>query len=53
MKPSLIDRQGHPPIYKYFKTSEKQLDFLLNEINILRNDYRYSDICIVAREKKD
>lgn len=52
VKPSLIDRQGHPPIYKYFKTSEKQLDFLLNEINILRNDYRYSDICIVAREKR-
>lgn len=52
VKPSLIDRQGQPPIYKYFKTREKQLEFLFNEISTLRNDYKYSDICIVAREKK-
>ncbi len=52
VKPSLIDRQGHPPIYKFFQSSEKQLEFLLNEIDILNNDYRYSDICIVAREKR-
>lgn len=52
VKPSLIDRQGHPPIYKFFKSNEKQLEFLVNEINILRNDYRYADICIVAREKR-
>ncbi|NLY46678.1 MAG: UvrD-helicase domain-containing protein, partial [Tissierella sp.] len=52
VKPSLIDRQGHPPIYKYFKTKEKQLDFLFEEIATLRNDYEYSNICIVAREKR-
>lgn len=52
VKPSLIDRQGHPPIYKYFRTKEKQLEFLVNEINILRNDYEYSNICIVAKEKR-
>ena len=50
VKPSLIDRQGHPPIYKYFKDQESQLDFILKEIECLCNDYNYSDICIVARE---
>ena len=52
VKPSLIDRRGHPPIYKYFKTSEKQLEFLVEEIGLLNSDYRYSDICIVARERR-
>ncbi|MFY9285346.1 MAG: transcriptional repressor LexA [Tissierellaceae bacterium] len=52
VKPSLIDRQGHPPIYRYFKNTEKQMEFLFDEINILRNDYNYSDICIVAKEKR-
>lgn len=52
VKPSLIDRQGHPPIYRYFKTSDKQLEFLIEEIEMLRNDYKYSDICIVAREAR-
>ncbi len=52
VKPSLIDRQGHPPIYKYFRTKEKQLEFIVNEINILKNDYQLSDICIVAKEKR-
>ncbi len=52
VKPSLIDRQGHPPIYKYFRTKEKQYEFLKNEINVLRNDYTFSDICIVAKEKR-
>ncbi len=52
VKPSLIDRQGHPPIYKHFKDSIKQLEYLVDEINTLRNDYKLSDICIVAREKR-
>lgn len=52
VQPSLIDRQGHPPIYKYFRTGKEQLDFLVEEINLLGNDYRYSDICIVARERR-
>lgn len=52
VKPSLIDRRGHPPIYKYFKTSEKQLEFLVKEIEILNSEYKYSDICIVARERR-
>lgn len=52
VKPSLIDRQGHPPIYKYFRNRERQLQFLFDEITNLRNDYQYSNICIVAREKR-
>ena len=51
VKPSLIDRRGHSPIYRYFKNSEEQLEFLFNEIQVLRNDYNYSEICIAAREK--
>ncbi|MBP2028768.1 SOS regulatory protein LexA [Acetoanaerobium pronyense] len=50
VKPSLIDRQGSPPIYKYFKDQQNQLSFILSEIEELRNDYNLSDICIVARE---
>lgn len=52
VKPSLIDRQGHPPIYRYFRNKEEQLEFLLNEIQVLNNDYDYSDICIVARNRR-
>lgn len=50
VKPVLIDRQGHPPIYNYFKTSEKQLEFLVGQIRLLKNDYKYSEICIVGRQ---
>ena len=40
VKPSLIDRHGHPPIYRFFTTSQDQINFLLKEIQILTNDYR-------------
>lgn len=52
VKPSLIDRQGHPPIYRYFKSTNDQLEFLAKEIECLKNDYGLSDICIVARERR-
>nr|WP_211184370.1 transcriptional repressor LexA [Paenibacillus lemnae] len=52
VKPSLIDRHGHPPIYRFFMTSDGQLSYLVGEINSLLNDYSYSDICIVGREKR-
>ena len=52
VKPSLIDRHGHPPIYRFFTTIQDQLDFLVNEIQTLTNDYQLSDICIVAKEKR-
>ncbi|WP_019415291.1 transcriptional repressor LexA [Paenisporosarcina sp. TG20] len=52
VKPSLIDRHGHPPIYRFFTSSQDQINFLLKEINILTNDYQYSEICVVAKEKR-
>ena len=52
VKPSLIDRQGHAPIYKYFKKTDDQLKFLAEEIETLHNDYKYSEICIVAKERR-
>ncbi|NMA94806.1 MAG: repressor LexA [Clostridiales bacterium] len=52
VRPSLIDRQGHPPIYNFFKTGEDQLVFLANEVSLLRRDYKYSDISIVARTSR-
>ena len=52
VKPSLIDRKGHPPIYKYFRISDEQLEFLKKEILSLSSDYNYSEICILAREKR-
>lgn len=52
VKPSLIDRHGHPPIYRFFMNSQDQINYLLKEIKILTNDYRYSEICVVAKEKR-
>lgn len=52
VKPSLIDRHGHAPIYRFFTTSQEQLSFLVNEIRTLANDYRLGDICLVAKEKR-
>lgn len=52
VKPSLIDRQGPPPVYRYFRDKSKQYEFLYDEIQVLHNDYNYSDICIVARERR-
>lgn len=52
VKPSLIDRQGHPPIYRHFMNREQQYNFVLNEVKNLQNDYSLSDICIVSKEKR-
>ncbi|GGM40433.1 hypothetical protein GCM10011351_28230 [Paraliobacillus quinghaiensis] len=52
VKPALIDRHGHPPIYRFFKSNSEQTDYLINEIEALHNDYDYRDICLVAREKR-
>lgn len=52
VKPSLIDRHGHPPLYRFFTTSGEQLSYLVAEIKSLLNDYKKSEICIVAREKR-
>ncbi|NLJ77828.1 MAG: repressor LexA, partial [Tissierellia bacterium] len=52
VKPSLIDRHGHPPIYKCFQDQQGQLEFLYDEIQTIRNDYSYGEICVVARERR-
>lgn len=52
VKPSLIDRHGHPPVYRFFADSQKQLAFLVDEITTLLNDYDRHEICIVAKEKR-
>ncbi|PSL40712.1 SOS regulatory protein LexA [Planomicrobium soli] len=53
VKPALIDRHGHPPIYRFFLTPQQQVKFLADEINLLKNDYALSDMCIVARGKRN
>ncbi|MGI2327634.1 transcriptional repressor LexA [Planococcus sp. YIM B11945] len=53
VKPALIDRHGHPPIYRFFLTPQQQIQFLANEINRLKNDYALSDMCIVARSNRN
>lgn len=52
VKPALIDRHGHPPIYRFFLTPKQQVHFLATEIDLLKNDYSLSEICIVARGKR-
>lgn len=52
VKPALIDRHGHAPIYRFFIDVKKQTEFLQEEIQTLQNDYSYRDICIVARERR-
>ena len=49
VRPSLIDRSGHPPVYRYFRGKEAELEWLASEIEELQGDYGNSDICIVAR----
>ena len=52
VKPSLIDRNGHPPIYRFFAQSADQMAFITGEINSLLEDFSPSEICIAAREKR-
>lgn len=53
VKPALIDRHGHPPIYRFFNTAKQQAQFIAEEVAVLRNDYALSDICIVARSNRN
>ncbi|MBT2583961.1 transcriptional repressor LexA [Planococcus sp. ISL-109] len=52
VKPALIDRHGHQPIYDFFKQPEQQMKFLAQEIESLKSDYKLSEMCIVARSKR-
>jgi len=48
VQPSLIDRHGHPPIYRIFPNQKKQTEFIIDEIKKLQNDYQLRDICLIA-----
>ncbi|MBO1910671.1 DEAD/DEAH box helicase, partial [Microvirga sp. 3-52] len=48
VQPSLIDRHGHPPIYRIFPNQKKQAEFIIDQIKKLQNDYQLRDICIIA-----
>ncbi|HLS67036.1 MAG TPA: transcriptional repressor LexA [Pseudogracilibacillus sp.] len=52
VKPALIDRHGHAPIYRFFPTVNEQSKFVIDEIRSLENDYELRHICIVARERQ-
>lgn len=52
VKPALIDRHGHAPIYRYFTDERKQAEFITNEIKTLHGEYELRDICIVAKERR-
>ena len=49
VRPSLIDRHGHAPIYRIFANQKKQTEFVIDEIKKLQNDYKLRDICIIAK----
>ncbi len=52
VKPALIDRHGHAPIYRFFSDERSQLDFIKSEIETLQGEYQLRDICIVAKERR-
>jgi DNA helicase-2/ATP-dependent DNA helicase PcrA len=52
VKPLLVDRKGHYPIYRSFATSKEELDYIKTTIHELSNEYKLSEICIIARERR-
>jgi SOS regulatory protein LexA len=52
VKPSLVDRKGHYPIYRHFPNLNDELNFVKNSIQELSSEYRLSEMCIIAREKR-
>lgn len=52
VRPALIDRHGHAPIYRFFQENRKQLEFLIEEIKTLRGEYELREICIAAKERR-
>ena len=51
VKPSLVDRKGEYPIYRFFDTPEEEYAHIAELINDLKNDYKLNEICIIAKEK--
>lgn len=52
VKPSLIDRQGTFPVYRYFKSVGEEAAYVIKEIkeNLIQ-ECPYSDIVIIAKNK--
>jgi len=52
VKPSLVDRKGHYPIYCHFQNSTEELEYLKDSIHKLENEYKLSDICVISKGKR-
>lgn len=52
VKPSLVDRKGHYPTYKHYASLKEELDHVKATIDDLSNEYRLSEICIIAKENR-
>ena len=51
VKPSLIDRKGEFPVYKYFKTIKEEIEFVSSQIKKMDGLYKNSEICIIGKQK--
>ena len=52
VKPSLVDRQGHYPIYSHFSTLKEELSIVSKTVMALQSEYSLSDICILAKSRR-
>lgn len=52
VKPSLVDRKGHYPIYRHFQSTASELEYLKESIIGLSNEYKLSDICVISKGKR-
>lgn len=52
VKPLLVDRKGHYPIYRNFATLKEELDHIKATIHELSSEYKFSEICVIAKERR-
>jgi len=52
VKPLLVDRKGHYPIYRNFAALKEELDHVKATIHELSSEYKLSEICVIAKEKR-
>lgn len=52
VKPSLIERHGDYPVYRHFKDSKEQNDYVVKLIKVLKKNYSLKDIAIVSKLNK-
>lgn len=52
VKPSLIDRQGSYPVYRWYKQFQDEIQGVVDEIqNNIVGKYSYKDIAVIARNR--